>query len=151
MLILLRAGLAAPEASECQPDVAMQLAKCPKQLLNSFFSFKMEVPFTSKQYALGISRDYRTVTVDGSFSLPCSPPMPIKRLSSYICINKIRKCTGTGLSHIFLACSTVWFWLFLTLSRQHSGVRPMGCYSQWQFCCGHSVLLEEEESWAIWT
>lgn len=57
MLIPLRAGLAAPEASECQPDVAMQLAKCPKQLLNSFFSFKMEVSFTGKQHALGILRD----------------------------------------------------------------------------------------------
>lgn len=44
-LILFRVGLAAPEASECQPDVAAQLAKCPKQLLNSFFSFKMEVSY----------------------------------------------------------------------------------------------------------
>lgn len=145
MLILLRAGLAAPQASECQPDVAMQLAKRPKQLLNSFFSFKMEVPFTGKQHALEISRDYKVIAVDGSFLPTCSPPMPIKRLSSYI-LSKLRTCTGTGLSHIFLACSTVWIWLSLTLFGQHSRVRPMGCHSQWQYGCGHLVLLEEEES-----
>lgn len=75
-LIPLGAGLAAPEVSECQPDVAMQLAKCPKQLSESFSSVKMVVPFTSKQYALGISRDYRNVTGDGSFSPISSPPRP---------------------------------------------------------------------------
>lgn len=88
----------------------------------------------------------RAITVDGSFSPTHSPLRPIKRVLGYICINKLRRCTGTGLSHIFLARSTVWFWLSLTLSRQHSRVRPMGCHSQWQFGCGYTVLLEEEES-----
>lgn len=96
MSILLRAGLAAPEASECQPDVTMQLAKSPKQLLNSFFSFKMEVLFTSKQYALGIPGDYRAITEDGSFSPTCSSLMRNKRHSGYICISKLRRHTGTG-------------------------------------------------------
>lgn len=96
MLILLRAGLAAPEASECQPDVTMQLAKRPKQLLNSFFSFKMEVLFTSKQYALGIPGDYRAITEDGSFSPTCSPLMPNKRHSGYIRISKLKRHSGTG-------------------------------------------------------
>lgn len=150
MLILLRVGLAAPEASECQPDVAVQLAKCPKQLLNSFFSFKTEVSYPKAICSRKISKNYRSSTGDGSFSPTCSLLMPIKRLSDYICINKPGKFTGTRLSHKFLARFKGWSQLSLALSRQHSDLWPMSCHSQWQFGSGHSALLEEE-SWEIWT